>query len=230
MGEVHNVRGILSLNPESGDSLCLISFILSVVPHNHAHMQMRGKEEGHIRHMRTFARSVTLRGYFRKFLLSHAPLPDTSNFFFFFFSLFSYAGPGLYMEWLTSLCNIKTLQEMHTAQHKRAWFLGSRRWGERRRQRARERDLTHTCILTGMQKHTHERWDANVAHTLSRLAHTLLRLDWLISEADNTIPHVARSIIVGQGLHYKALDCGLDGPLKGKRQSLPEPWKRGKAA
>ena len=48
MGEVHNVRGILSLNPESGDSLCLFLFILSVVPQNHAHMQMRGKEEGHI--------------------------------------------------------------------------------------------------------------------------------------------------------------------------------------
>lgn len=97
-----------------------------------------------------------------------------------------------------------------------------------------------TCILTGMQKHTHR--DANVAtqacnHALRQMhkhthAHSLctLRLHWLISEADNTIPHVVRSIIVGQGLHYKALDCGLDGPLKGKERSLPEPWKRGKAA
>lgn len=41
-----------------------------------------------------------------------------------------------------------------------------------------------------------------------------LRPHWLISEANNTIPPVARSIIVGHGLHYKALDCGLDGPLR----------------
>ena len=47
MGEVHNVRGILLLKPESGDSLSIcFSFILSVVPHNHAHMQMREREEG----------------------------------------------------------------------------------------------------------------------------------------------------------------------------------------
>lgn len=104
-----------------------------------------------------------------------------------------------------------------------------------------EREISRTLAFSpACKKHTHTRGDANVttqacrrmhkhAHTLAFCTYTL-RLHWLISEADNTIPHVVRSIIVGQGLHYKASDCGLDGPLKGKEQSLPEPWKRGKAA
>lgn len=54
------------------------------------------------------------------------------------------------------------------------------------------------------------------------------RLRLLISEVDNTGPCGVWSIILDQGLHYKAWDCGLDGPLKGK--SLPEACKRGKAA
>lgn len=69
----------------------------------------------------------------------------------------------------------------------------------------RDANVTICGVCAHPQMHT---------YTQSLLCTYALQLCWLISEANNTIPHVVRSIIVSQGLHYKALDSGLDGPLR----------------
>lgn len=97
-----------------------------------------------------------------------------------------------------------------TAQHIKGPVLGFSRW-------VGDRERNQGDVTLAMPKRTCPR---NAACSNLSQTHTLrtppLRLHWLISEADNAGPHVARSIISDQGLHYKSSDCGTRWASQGE--------------
>ena len=114
----------------------------------------------------THAHICTLR--YLKRIFSQIPPESCSSYrhIHLFFLLFSYAGPGDSPLSVTSKPSKRCIQ--HNTRGLGFWVpVGGGetetergRDGERKRERERERDgerdLTHTCILTGMQKkHTH---------------------------------------------------------------------------
>lgn len=97
-----------------------------------------------------------------------------------------------------------------TTQHIKGPVLGFSRW-------VGDRERNHSDVTLAMPKRTcpHNAACSNLSQ-MHKLRTPPLRLQRLISKADNAGPHVALSIISGQGLHYKSSDCGTRWASQGE--------------
>lgn len=153
-------------------------------------------------HGHKFACTVTLRGYFSQFLLSHCALTETSNFLF----------EHCRATWSDSPLWV-TLSPLKGAYNRiqEGLVSGSCRWA-----------FSPACktTRTDAQTHTHARALLRM-HSPTPLAY---------QRGKQYHPTCSAIYHCGPGTALQGLRLWTRWASKGKEQSLPEPWKRGKAA